>query len=160
MFSKIGIVGAGLIGGSFALAMRKAGFGGSVLGVSSPATIEVAKRCGVIDEGVTLECAVAECGLLYLAQPIGRIIETIGRLGALPLKPGLLVTDAGSTKRQIVSAGERALPAGVFVGGHPMAGKESRGPENADADLFVGRTYFLTPRRKTAGYEELTGWVT
>lgn len=159
MFSKIGIVGVGLIGGSFALAMRKAGFNGTMLGVSSPPTIEAAKRCGVIEDGVTLERAVAECDLLYLAQPIVRIVAVLEKLGTTPLKQGILITDAGSTKRTIVRTAERSLPPNVFVGGHPMAGKETRGPENADPDLFIDRTYFLTPLKKTANYDEFVTWV-
>ncbi|MCC6588738.1 MAG: prephenate dehydrogenase/arogenate dehydrogenase family protein [Bryobacterales bacterium] len=159
MFSKIGIVGVGLIGSSFALALRKAGFDGSVLGVSSPPTIEAAIRCGVIEEGVTLERAAAECDLLYLAQPIVRIVAVLEKLGTTLLKKGILITDAGSTKRTIVRTAGRVLPPDVFVGGHPMAGKETRGPENADPDLFIDRTYFLTPSEKTANYEELVSWV-
>lgn len=142
--TTVAIVGVGLIGGSFALALRKAGHRGRILGVSSPRTIEQALALGVIDEGLSLEEAVSRCDLVYLAQPIERILETLGLIDHL-LCPGCLVTDAGSTKARIVDLGRRAISRGQFLGGHPMAGKEVRGVENADPDLFAGRVYALTP---------------
>lgn len=151
----VAIAGVGLIGGSFALALRKAGFDGRIVGVSSPRTIAEALRLGVIDEGVTLEQAEAEADLLYLAQPILQIIEMLGRLRP---KPGALVTDAGSTKARIAAAA--AGRPFAFVGGHPMAGKESRGVSAADADLFRGRNYVLTPvDKETPGLDWLTSMV-
>jgi prephenate dehydrogenase len=137
----VAIVGVGLIGGSFALALRKAGFGGKIVGVSSPRTISRARELGVIDAGLSLPEAAAQSDVIYLAQPIARILETLDLLGALA-PPNALVTDAGSTKAAVV-ARARGLRA-RFVGGHPMAGKESRGVESADADLFRGRPYVLT----------------
>lgn len=142
----VAIAGVGLIGGSFALALRKAGFAGRILGVSSARTIAEALRLGVIDEGVTLERAEAEADLLYLAQPILQIIEVLTRLKP---KAGALVTDAGSTKAQIVATAQTHLNNCQFVGGHPMAGKETRGVAAADADLFRGRNYVLTPSEDT-----------
>ncbi len=130
---SVAIVGVGLIGGSFARALRQAGFAGEIVGVSSPATI--AKATGVVDRGVTLEEA-ASCDLVFLAQPIFGIIETLGRL-----QTTALVTDAGSTKRAICQAAAH-LP--NFLGGHPMAGKEVSGVENSDAELFRGRPWILT----------------
>ena len=143
----VAIAGVGLIGGSFALALRKAGFGGRILGVSSPRTIDEAIRLGVIDEGVTLERAEVEADLFYLAQPILQILDVLTRLKP---KPGALVTDAGSTKAQIVSTANTHLKNCQFVGGHPMAGKETRGVAAADADLFRGRNYILTPTEETS----------
>ena len=143
----VAIAGVGLIGGSFALALRKAGFAGRILGVSSPRTIAEALRLGVIDEGATLERVEAEADLIYLAQPILQIIEVLARLRP---KVGALVTDAGSTKAQIVSTAHRHLKDCQFVGGHPMAGKETRGVAASDADLFRGRNYVLTPSPDTA----------
>lgn len=137
----VAIAGVGLIGGSFALALRKAGFAGRILGVSSERTIAEAVRLGVIDEGVTLERAEAEADLIYLAQPILQIIDVLGRLRP---KPGALVTDAGSTKALICNAARTHLKNCRFIGGHPMAGKETRGVAAADADLFRGRNYILT----------------
>jgi prephenate dehydrogenase len=142
----VAIAGVGLIGGSFALALRKTGFRGRILGVSSERTISEALRLGVIDEGVTLDRAEAEADLIYLAQPILQIIEVLERLKP---KPGALVTDAGSTKARIVSTANTHLKNCQFVGGHPMAGKETRGVAAADADLFRGRNYVLTPGEDT-----------
>ena len=144
----IAIVGVGLIGGSFALALRKAGFQGKIIGVSSPATIEKALALGVIDQSMTLPDAARAADLVYLSQPISQIIETLGVLDT-----DALVTDAGSTKAVICEAA-RKLKRGRFVGGHPMAGKESRGVEHADADLFGGRPYVLTAREP-----QLETWI-
>lgn len=140
----VAIAGVGLLGGSFALALRKAGFTGRILGVSSPATIEKAIARKVIDEGLPLEAAVRASDLIYLAQPIQTIVQTIRQIGPW-LKPDALVTDVGSTKRQILKAAAESLSPHLFLGGHPMAGKESSGVEHADADLFRGRRYILSP---------------
>jgi prephenate dehydrogenase len=143
----VAIAGVGLIGGSFALALQKAGFSGKILGVSSPATIEAALNGGVIHAGATLEEACAVADLLYLAQPIRVILKTIDSIADI-VRPGCLVTDAGSTKREIVTYATRRLTRCQFLGGHPMAGKTSRGVSVADADLFQGRPYVLTPKNK------------
>lgn len=140
------IAGAGLIGGSFALALRRAGFSGRILGVSSSHTLARARQLGVIDDGVSLEEGAARADLIYMAQPISRILDQLPAL-ASHIRPGALATDAGSTKRTIVETAERHFPRGAFLGGHPMAGKESRGVESADPSLFEGRTYILTPSR-------------
>lgn len=132
--NSVAIAGVGLIGGSFALALRKAGFKGEIAGISSPATIAKAK--GVIDRGITIQEA-AGYDLVFLAQPIRQIIETLPNLAGSTA----LITDAGSTKRAICAA---AKDLQNFIGGHPMAGKEVRGVENSDADLFRGRPWLLT----------------
>lgn len=139
----VGIVGVGLIGGSFGLALRKAGFTGEILGVSSDRSIAEACGCGAIDRGVTLAEAGAACDLLFLSQPIYGIIETLKKLDPL-VRPDALVTDAGSTKKLIGDAAHEHLRRCRFVGGHPMAGKELRGAAAADPDLFRGRTWVLT----------------
>jgi len=144
----VAIAGVGLIGGSFALALRQAGFQGRIIGVSSAATIDKAFALGVIDEALPLAEAASDADLVYLSQPISQIIETLGVLDT-----DALVTDAGSTKAVICEAA-RKLKRGRFVGGHPMAGKESRGVEQADADLFRGRPYVLTAREP-----ELERWI-
>ena len=158
----VAIAGVGLIGGSFALALRRAGFDGRILGVSSERTIREALSLGVIDEGVPLAEAAARADLIYLSQPIARILETIPALGPL-LRPGCLVTDAGSTKRRIVEQFSRSLPRGQFLGGHPMAGKETRGVAAAEAALFEGRTYVLTPvdeaQLETPAAREFRSWL-
>lgn len=158
----IAVVGVGLIGGSFALAMRKAGFTGTVLGVSSPATLEAALRNGVIDEGATLADAARRSDLLYLAAPIYRIAESFAVINA-EAQASALVTDAGSTKEWIVGQAEAAFTRCQFLGGHPVAGKETRGVESADAELFRGRSYVLTPRdpsaMETPAAQQFLGWL-
>jgi prephenate dehydrogenase len=142
----VAIAGVGLIGGSFAQALRAAGFDGHILGVSSPATIEQACKLGVIDRGASLEEAVQTADLLYLAQPISQILSTIDQIGEMDTRRDLLITDAGSTKQAIVARAQQKIRGAQFVGGHPMAGKESRGVGSAEPELFRGRTYVLTPR--------------
>jgi prephenate dehydrogenase len=141
---SVGIAGVGLIGGSFALALRAAGFTGRIVGVSSPRTIDEAIACGAIDAGVTLEEAASGCDLIYIAQPISTIKNTLKILGALASE-NCFITDAGSTKVEIVELAARFIPRAQFLGGHPMAGKESRGVGSASASLFRGRPYILTP---------------
>lgn len=141
---RVAIVGVGLIGGSFGLALRKAGFDGEIIGVSSDRTIAAALERNVISRGATLEQAAPGADLIYLAQPVDRILQTIELLPAL-IGRDCLVTDAGSTKTQIARKAAEFLPAGQFLGGHPLAGKEQRGVEAADASLFCRRPYVLTP---------------
>ncbi len=150
--NTVAIVGVGLIGGSFGLALRKAGFSGRIVGVSSPATIEKAVAAKVIDAGLPLAAAASQADLIYLAQPIQQILETIGLLGEV--REGAVITDAGSTKSMICSHAAESIRRGRFVGGHPMAGKESRGVEVSDPDLFRGRPYVLTAREP-----ELEKWI-
>jgi prephenate dehydrogenase len=152
-WSVVSIVGVGLIGGSFALALRKAGFTGRIIGVSSPATVRAALQRGVIDETLPLDQAAAASDVVYLAQPISRILETLDTLDA-HVRPGTLITDAGSTKSAIAERAARSIRRGRFLGGHPMAGKESRGVGEADADLFRGRPYVLTGRDT-----EMEAWI-
>lgn len=155
------IAGVGLIGGSFGLALKRAGFRGRIVGVSSPATIRKALERGAINEGATLEEAAPRADLVYLAGPIRAILDTLPKLAGL-LRPGTLATDAGSTKRRICEAA-RGLRGAQFLGGHPMAGKERRGVEEADADLFRGRPYLLTPgsreEMQTPAAREFVGWL-
>lgn len=141
----VSVVGVGLIGGSFALALRRAGFDGRILGVSSPRTLARAVDLGVIDEACSLEGAVPRSDLVYLSQPVRRIVADLGRVRELAPEHAL-VTDAGSTKGVIVGRA-RDLFRGVpdFLGGHPMAGKAGRGVEIADAALFRGAVYALVP---------------
>lgn len=138
------IIGTGLIGSSFGLALRKAGFTGAITGVSSPRAIADALAAGAIDGGATLEACVPQADLVFLSQTIGRILDTLRRLDPL-LRPDTLVTDAGSTKCEIVDLARQCLTRTQFLGGHPMAGKETRGAAAADAGLFRGRTWILTP---------------
>lgn len=153
----VAIVGVGLIGASFGLALRKAGFTGELIGVSSRSAIEAGLRAGAISRAATLEeSATAE--LIYLAQPVDRILATIEMLGPL-MRPGTLVTDAGSTKAAIVRKASESFPDGCFLGGHPLAGKEQRGAESADADLFQGRPYVLTPTAENSSHAGFREWL-
>jgi prephenate dehydrogenase len=142
----VAIVGVGLIGASFGLALRKSGFSGVMMGVSSGPAIEAGLATGAITTAATLNQAAAEADLIYLAQPVDRILATLEKLGPL-VRHETFLTDAGSTKAAIVQQASRHLPSACFVGGHPMAGKETRGAQSADADLFRGRPYVLTPDR-------------
>jgi prephenate dehydrogenase len=139
------IIGVGLIGGSFGLALRAAGFRGRILGVSSARALESGLRSGALDEAASLPEAVAAADLVYLAQPIGRILSLLPEVRQ-HARPGCLVTDAGSTKLAIVEQAAALFTDGPwFLGGHPMAGKAQRGVELAEAGLFSGATYVLTP---------------
>ncbi len=152
-WAVVSIVGVGLIGGSFALALRKNGFTGKIIGVSSPATVKAAMERGVIDEAMELRDAAGQSDVVYLAQPISKILETLDQIDP-HVYPGTLITDAGSTKGEIVKRATKRLKRGRFVGGHPMAGKESRGVQEAEADLFRGRPYVLT-----SSDAELEKWI-
>ena len=141
---RVAIVGVGLIGTSFALALRATGFAGEIIGVSSPRSIQAGVAAGAISRGVSLEEAAEYADLIYLSQPIEQILSTLVKLG--PLAPtGCLITDAGSTKGVITQTAHQHVRYATFLGGHPMAGKEQRGAEMADADLFRQRPYILTP---------------
>jgi prephenate dehydrogenase len=158
----VAIVGVGLIGGSFGLALKKAGFAGKIIGVSSERTVRQALERGAIDEAAELADAAARADLVYLAQPIGRIIDTLRHIDAF-VHPGALITDAGSTKSAIVSAARVHIRRCRFLGGHPMAGKEKRGVGESDADLFRDRAYVLTPEdpadMEAAPAQTLLGWI-
>ena len=142
--NSVAIVGTGLIGASFGLALRQAGFIGPILGVSSERALADALAVGAIDRGVTLAEAAGQAELVFLSQSIGRILDTLRHLDPL-LRPGALVTDAGSTKNEIVDHARHFIRRGQFLGGHPMAGKELRGAAAAEAGLFQGCTWVLTP---------------
>jgi prephenate dehydrogenase len=156
------IVGTGLIGSSFGLALRKAGFTGAITGVSSPRATAAALAARAIDRAALLHEAVPQGDLIFLSQTIGRILDTIRHLDPL-LAPGALVTDAGSTKCQIVDLGRQCITRGQFLGGHPLAGKETRGASSSDPDLFRNRTWVLTPdaaaELATPIAREFRGWL-
>ena len=157
-FQQIAIVGVGLIGASFGLAMRQAGFGGDIVGVSSPRSIAAGIKAGAISRGVTLDEAAADADLIYLAQPIDEIVKTLSALGSKARKESL-ITDAGSTKSTIVDTAKKFVRKATFLGGHPMAGKEARGAEAAEADLFKGRPYVLTPTSGDKSRSEFVRWL-
>jgi prephenate dehydrogenase len=142
-FKRVLIVGVGLIGGSFALAARRASIAERITGWDSEANLESARARGVIDEVEQsfISGGVSDADLVYLAAPVGAIIDFLRTRSNL-LKPGAVVTDAGSTKREICRAARESLPRDVhFVGGHPMAGSHKTGVEFASARLFCGAPY-------------------
>jgi prephenate dehydrogenase len=148
-FQHVCIVGCGLIGGSFALALRRAGFTGRITACGGRRSPKLAVERGVADgiEESFDRGEVCEADLIYLSAPIGGIIDFL-RMRAKQIKPGAVVTDAGSTKVEICRVARASLPAGVtFIGGHPMAGSEHTGVEYAQADLFDRATYALMTER-------------
>lgn len=150
-FQRITILGCGLIGGSFALALKQAGFAGEIVGWGREDALERAQQRGAIDRGVVdLAQAVADADLIYLSTPVGAILDLLPQVGQAA-KAGALVTDAGSTKVAICARAKEVLPEKViFLGGHPLTGKETSGIENADADLFVGAKYVVIKETKEA----------
>jgi prephenate dehydrogenase len=147
---KLAIVGTGLIGGSFSLALKQAGAVRTVLGVGrNPARLTVARELGLIDRAVDWnEAGQADC--ILLALPVGETEAVLNHL-APHLKAGAIVTDAGSTKVNVVVAARAALGARFvdFVPGHPIAGSEQSGPGAARADLYQGKKVVLTPQADT-----------
>jgi prephenate dehydrogenase len=145
------IVGVGLIGGSLGLAARRRGLAAQVLGAGrNRDSLERARAVGAIDEAsLDLAAAVHRADVAVFCTPVDRIADQV--LAAAPgCAPGTLLTDAGSTKAGIVARLDGRLPAGVaFVGSHPLAGSEKRGPEHADADLFQDRLTVVTPGPRT-----------
>src|SRR4051812_286107 len=145
------IVGVGLIGGSAGRAARDRGGARRGVGVGRAArALAPARPAGCIDDGTPdLAAAARDADLVLVCTPVDRVAEYV-RAAAAACRPGTLLTDAGSTKDAIVRALDGGLPAGVpFVGGHPLAGSEKRGPEHARADLFDGRLVILTPTPRT-----------
>jgi prephenate dehydrogenase len=148
-FQRVCIVGCGLIGGSFALALRRAGFTGRITACGGKRSPKLAVERGVVDavEESFDRSEVCEADLIYLSAPIGGIIDFL-RTRTNQIKPGAIVTDAGSTKVEICRVARASLPAGVtFIGGHPMAGSEHTGVEYAQADLFDRAIYALMTER-------------
>ena len=144
-FERIAIVGLGLIGGSFALAARRAGIARKITGCGTAGSIEYALAHNIIDEaeGSFDNSRICEADLVYLATPVCAIIDFL-RTRAGQIKPGAIVTDAGSTKREICRAASESLPPAIhFIGGHPMAGSHRTGVENASADIFNNAPYAL-----------------
>jgi prephenate dehydrogenase len=149
-FKRISIVGLGLLGGSWGLALKKHGFPGRVVGYARRAeTLEQALKAGVVDEGLAdVAQAVKGADLVILATPVGVILDQLPRLQP-HLSPRALLTDVGSTKAVICEkAVELYGGEPLFLGGHPMAGKERSGLENADARLFENARYVLTPLKQ------------
>jgi prephenate dehydrogenase len=148
MFTQLGVIGCGLMGGSFALAMKRAGLVKRVVGYSkSPSTTDLAKKLGVIDIGAeSALLAVSGSDIVVISVPVAASEATFRAIRHL-VEPGPLFMDVGSTKRDVVDAARRALKerVGNFVPAHPITGKEAAGVQNADASLYHGRQVILTP---------------
>jgi prephenate dehydrogenase len=153
MFQQLGLIGCGMMGGSFALALKRAGLVKRVVGYSkSPSTTERARKLGVIDVAAeSALLAVAGSDIVLLAVPVSATETTFKAIRHL-VEPGVLFMDVGSTKRDVVDAARRALRERIvsFVPAHPVAGKESAGIQHADAALYSGRTVILTPLPQTS----------
>jgi prephenate dehydrogenase len=152
MFEQLGLIGCGLMGGSFALALKRAGLVKRVVGYSkSPSTTVRARQLGVIDiEAPSALLAVSGADIVLIAVPVAATEATFKAIKHL-VTPQMLVMDVGSTKRDVIDAGRRALreQVGSFVPAHPIAGREVAGVEHADADLYVGKQVILTPIERT-----------
>ncbi len=147
-FNKIAVFGVGLIGGSFALALKQQSAVAEVVGVGRRReTLEQAQRLGLIDRiAADVADAVQEADLVLIAAPVAQTGALLSAI-APHLQPGTVITDAGSTKSDVVAAARAALGDKIaqFVPGHPIAGREQNGPDAALADLYVGKKVILTP---------------
>jgi prephenate dehydrogenase len=152
MFKQLGLVGCGLMGGSFALAMKQAGLVERVIGYSkSPSTTERARQMGVIDQAAeSALLAVSGSDIVLIAVPVAATDITFRAIRHL-VNPNVLFMDVGSTKRDVVDAARRVLKerASAFVPAHPITGKEMAGVQHADADLYKDRQVILTPIAQT-----------
>jgi len=147
----VAVVGVGLIGGSVGRALRTRSLAARVIGIGrSEVSLDEAVRVGAIDAYTTdLTRGVAGAEVVVVCTPVPQIAEAV-LTAARQAPAGVLVTDAGSTKRSIVAAVERDAQArSAFVGAHPVAGSERKGPAHADPDLFLGRACVLTPTPRT-----------
>lgn len=153
MLNKVTIFGVGLIGGSFALALKHAGAVQQVVGVGrSGASLARAQELGIIDTACTLaEEAVAGADLILVAAPVAQTESILASIKP-HLQAGTVVTDAGSTKTDVVAAARKALGDKIaqFVPGHPIAGREQNGPDAAIVDLYIGKKVVLTPLPENA----------
>ncbi len=150
-FKNIAIIGVGLIGGSFALSLKKAGFSGTITGIGrNTEKLAMAKKLGAIDKYSTVpEDGIKDADLIFLSTPVGQFPKIIERIKE-HIKRGSIVTDAGSVKAEVVKRLEPLMPEGAsFVGGHPIAGKECSGVDAASSDLFNDKRCILTPGANT-----------
>lgn len=151
LFDTVCIVGVGLIGGSFGQAMRERGLARHVVGaVRREETAQAAHQKGALDSATTdLTDAVRGADLIFMAPPVGQMKNLCERI-APRVRADAIITDAGSTKAQIVKECTPIFaPKSYFVGGHPMAGSDRTGVEAARSDLFEGATWVLTPTSDT-----------
>ena len=147
----VAFVGVGMIGGSIGKALRSRRLATKVIGIGrSQASLDTAKRSGCVTDASTDVAAAAAADLVVVAAGVGAINGLLDAVDTI-VRPGTLLTDAGSTKASIVAGWERRRRSrrGRFVGSHPIAGSHRRGPAAADGDLFAGRVTVVTPARTT-----------
>jgi prephenate dehydrogenase len=154
VFSKIGIVGLGLIGGSIALRARELWPGALVIGVDNKDVLETAMRLHAIDVAADDLVVLAEADIVILAAPVKQNIAILKELDE-NVRVAAVVTDTGSTKREILAAAASLPPRFTFIGGHPLAGAAQGGLEHARPDLFEDRPWLLTPEIVTDGARAL-----
>jgi prephenate dehydrogenase len=150
-FNKVTIIGVGLIGGSFALSLKRSGFKGKITGVGrKKENLVRAKKLNVIDTYTTNPAkGVLDADLIILATPVGQFTKIIKGIKN-HLKKGAIVSDVGSVKARVVKELERLLPEKVsFIGTHPISGRECSGVESASADLFKNTRCIITPVERT-----------
>ena len=152
MFEQLGLIGCGLMGSSFALALKRAGLVKRIVGYSkSPSTTERARQMGVIDvEAPSALLAVSGADIVLLAIPVSATEAMFKAIRHL-VGPNTLIMDVGSTKRDVVDAARRVLRehVGAFVPCHPITGKEVSGVEHADENLYAGKQVIITPIERT-----------
>lgn len=145
---QVTIIGTGLIGGSLGLSLRAASLGIHVVGCDRDHILSRARKLGAIDEGSEDPAeAVKGSDIIFLSTPVGAIIDLIERIGPTA-PPDALITDAGSTKKEIVDRARSVFGDQVarrFLGGHPMAGKEHGSIFSAEAGLFCNAAWLLVP---------------
>jgi len=150
IFPKIGIIGLGLIGGSIALAAREIWPSSLVIAVDNKDVLETAMRLHAIDVAADDLIVLAEADLVILAAPVRQNLALLDELDE-HVRQAAVVTDTGSTKREIVDAARALPPRFTFIGGHPLGGAARSGLEHARPDLFKGRPWLFTPAGDSAG---------
>ncbi len=161
IFDKIGIVGLGLIGGSIALRARELWPSALVIAVDNKDVLETAMRLHAIDVAADDLIVLAEADVVILAAPVKQNIAILEALDENVRVPSV-ITDTGSTKREIAAAARGLPPRFTFVGGHPLAGAAKGGLEHARPDLFAGRPWLLSADREAAGvgFQKLSAFIT
>lgn len=147
IFNRIVVLGVGLIGGSFGMAAKRNGIANEIVGIGrNSSKLNRAKELSAVDYWYTdIDEGLSDADLVYLATPVGNIIDFLETHSTL-VKPGCIITDAGSTKEVICKTAKEHIPHNVyFIGGHPMAGSELSGVDAAAPNLFDNATYILTP---------------
>jgi prephenate dehydrogenase len=143
-FRRVSIIGTGLIGGSFGLAVRQRFPDAAVIGFDREAVLQLAlARAAVQESSTDLTAAVRGADLVYIALPVGATIDLLPAIAA-GVATNALITDASSAKTIVCNTAKRHFTRGaLFLGGHPMAGKEKSGIENANPEIFAGAPYAL-----------------